>query len=129
MPRLKSSQRERLIIIFKKNKHFILSSKNKWEILRLMCLKEDIVISAQSIRRIIYEFLKTGRVLPKTSNTGRIKKTKITLGQIRQINQLVNKNRELTGLQIKNQLNLNVSPRSVRRYINFLGWRKIKTRF
>ena len=94
-----------------------------------MCLKEDIFISAQSIRRIIYELLKTGRVLPKTSNTRRIKKTKITLGQIRQINHLVNKNRELTGLQIKNQLNLNVSPRSVRRYINFLGWRKIKTRF
>ncbi len=37
-------------------------------------------------------------------------------------------NRELTGQQIKNRLNLNVSPWTIRRYANILGWKKIKTR-
>ena len=66
--------------------------------------------------------------MPKQSKTRRINKTKVTSTLIRRINSLVYKNRELTGLQIKNKLNLNLSPRTIRRYVNFLGWKKIKTR-
>ena len=112
MPRLKIHQRERLIEIYKKNKRDLLLEKNKWKYLQNLCQSEDIIIGIKAIRKIINEFVKFGRIFPIESKSRRINKTKITLRQIRQINNLVNNNRELTGLQIKNELNLDISPRT-----------------
>ena len=67
-------------------------------------------------------------MFPLESPTRRLKKTKITCNQLNKIDKLVLQNRELTRLQIRNQLRLNVSQRSVSRYLNILGWRKIKSR-
>ncbi len=126
--RLRLSQRERLVQIFEQNKKDLLSKRNKWENLRKLCENENIIITAQSIGKIIKEYLKTGSFLPKQSKTRAISKTKITPEQIREINNLVYNNEGITSDEIKNKLNLNVSPRTIRRHIKFLGWKKLKIR-
>ena len=55
--------------------------------------------------------------------------TKITNNQLNLLNRAVYHNRDLTAKKLKFMFNLDVSVRSVQRYINIMGWVKIKTKY
>ena len=123
MPRLSNSQRIPLIRIYEDNR--LKNGKHRFRIFHQLAANEKIIISIKSIRKIIKIWTKTGCMHKLESPTRRINKTKITTQQMEKIDKLITRKRELTSLQIRNKLRLTVAPRSIRRYINILGWRKI----
>ena len=58
-----------------------------------------------------------------------VDKSKITENELKRLHYTIYHHREYTALRLKNKLNLRASVSSIRRYINLLGWRKIRTRY
>jgi midasin (ATPase involved in ribosome maturation) len=125
MPRLSNSQRIRLTE-YKDNRLY--NGKHRFRILHQLAANEKIIISIKSIIKIIKIWTKTVCMHKLESQTRKINKTKITTQQMEKIDKLITRKRELTSLQIRNKLRLTVAPRSIRRYINILGWKKMRTR-
>ena len=55
--------------------------------------------------------------------------SKVTNGEMNMIDRIVLKNRAIKAKSIKQSLNLRPSVRTVQKYLNILGWRKIRTKF
>ena len=55
--------------------------------------------------------------------------TKITEHQLNQLNRAVYLDRNLTAKKLKNMFNLDVTERSIQRYLNIMGWEKIRTKY
>jgi hypothetical protein len=55
--------------------------------------------------------------------------TKVTNGEMNMIDRIVLKNRAIKAKSIKQSLKLKPSVRTVQKYLNILGWRKIRTKF
>lgn len=67
--------------------------------------------------------------MDKPSLARTLSHTIVTNEEINAIEQLVQSNRELTSRQLKNQLNLRASLRTVQKYLNALGWVKKTIRY
>jgi hypothetical protein len=124
MPRLSISKRSRLIAIFY---HYDLErTHKKYERLFELAEEEEIFISKQHASKIMVKWFNT----KSFSNFSRIHGcTKITNHQLNLLNRAVYHNRDLTAKKLKFMFNLDVSVRSVQRYINIMGWVKIKTKY
>ena len=55
-----------------------------------------------------------------------IKHTKVWYHELEELDNLVTNNKNLTANQMKTSLNLRASSRTVQKYLNLLGWRKIR---
>ena len=53
----------------------------------------------------------------------------MTENELVELNNLVFNDREKTAIRLKRQLQLQCSSRTVQKYLNILGWRKIRTKF
>ena len=55
--------------------------------------------------------------------------TKITVSDLIRLNRAVNRDRSLTSIKIKNLFNLEISERTICRYYNALGWKKVRAKY
>ena len=124
MPRLSISKRSRLIAIF--YQYNLERADKKYDKLVSLAKEEEIFISKQHATKIMIKWLKTKSV----SDSNRINGcTKVTNHQLNLLNNAVYHNRDLTAKKLKFIFNLNVSVRSVQRYLNIMGWVKIRTKY
>jgi hypothetical protein len=64
------------------------------------------------------------------SDSSRINEcTKVTNHELNLLNRAVYHNRDLTARKLKNIFNLDVSVLSIQRYLNIMGWEKIRTKY
>ena len=97
--------------------------------MRDLAKNEGINFSVRYIRRIVLHWEATGSVNEKSSLNRRLANTKISQNQMNALDRLIYRKRELTAKNAKIRLNLRVSTRTVRKYLNLLGWRRVCTRF
>ena len=119
-------KRSRIIFLYCFGLRFV---KKRFEILRRLALREDIVISTRCIRNLIRKWIVYKKVADLQSVERGFKNVKVTPLQLRRIERLVLKNTSLTAPLIKAKLNLSMSVRTIQRYINLLGWRKIRAKY
>ena len=65
----------------------------------------------------------------KVSRNRAIKHTKVMYHELEELDNLVTNNKNLTANQMKTSLNLRASSRTVQKYLNLLGWRKIRVKY
>ena len=100
------------------------NEKGRWNRLREAAENERIFIGVKGIRKLTNKWFetKTLRDLPKSNVLAKIRIT-----DLMRIDRAVYRNRSLTSRKLKNLLNLEMSHRSIRRYLNALGWKKIRS--
>jgi len=76
---------------------------------------------------LLFNFNKDS-VETKKSETRAKGHTKINELELELINRKVFKNRHLTAANIKDSLNIRASVRTVQKYLNLLGWSKVRTK-
>ncbi len=59
----------------------------------------------------------------------RMANTKISEAELMKIDKIVFKNRNITAKAIKIRQNLRASSRTIQKYLNILGWRKVRTKY
>ena len=124
MPRLSISSRSRLIAIF--YQYNLERTKNKIKVLVELAKEEEIFISNRHAKRILFNWFQTKSVSDSPKINGC---TKITNYQLNQLNRAVYHNRDLTAKKLKVMFNLEVTVRSIQRYLNIMGWQKIRTKY
>ena len=124
MPRLSIANRNRIVSLYYQNE--LQNFKGRYRILQEMASEENICVGEEAIRNLMKKWFKTRSVsnLPKANG-----KTKITEIQLKRLNKAVYKDRSLTARKLKELLNLNVSHCTIRRYLNALGWKKIRSKY
>ena len=124
MPRLSISSRNRIVSLYYQNE--LSYVKGRYKILKELASEENICVEEQAIRKLMNKWFKTRSVadLPKVNG-----KTKITEIQLKRLDKAVYKERSLTARKLKNMFNLNVSHCTIRRYLNALGWKKIRSKY
>ena len=100
-------------------------SKNKYELLSHLAAKEQVYISARRSRDIIAKWEATCSVDDIVNVDKGSLNTKVTERQLLRIEKEVFKRRDSTGPKLKAKLGLQVSVRSIQRYIKALGWKKV----
>ena len=119
MPRLSISKRSRLIAIF--YQYNLERADKKYDRLVSLAKEEEIFISKQHAIKIMIKWFKT----KSFSDSNRINGcTKVTNHQLNLLNNAVYHNRDLTAKKLKFMFNLNVSVRSVQRYLNIINFNK-----
>jgi hypothetical protein len=126
MPHLSLTERNRVINIYLRlnNRRYGNKAHVVQEIAREIY---SISISIPGIRNLINKWLHTGTVQDKPKHNKH--KCLITDEGMLAINSLLLKNPFYTCLQIKHKLNLVASLRTIRDYINILGWAKVNTKY
>ena len=127
MPRVSYSNRQRIVSIF--YKHSLQFVPGRFHVLKHLADNEDIITSVKTIRRIVNHWLVSGTIEDKKSFNRHNKITKITNGEITALDRLIYRKRECTAEQAKRKLLLRASGRTIQRYLNRLGWRKIRTKY
>jgi hypothetical protein len=123
--RLTNQQRIDAIIFFNKNKfHGI---KYKYFVVTAALKDINIHISAAGLRNLINKYKNTGLIGNKkrTSHSQRL----ISNRGLLSLNEHLHKNAQYTSSKFKDELVLTASTRSITRYCNKLGWKKIRTRY
>ena len=110
-------------------KHNLNIRKGRYHILKYFAAKEGIFASTKTFRRICERWRISGVVSDKESLTRSANTMKINEIELNELDQVIVANRETTALQAKNSLNLRASARTVQKYLNRLGWKRIITRF
>lgn len=122
--RLCYEKRERLITIYHKKKlHF---AKNKYQVLSQLAVDHDIHISSCGAQKIVTKWQKTGLIIDLISDNKSQSLTKISEHELNQIERAIYKDRDLTAGKLKAKLGLISSERTIRRYVQRLGWRKVR---
>ena len=86
-------------------------------------------ISSLAIRNLINKYETTGSVCDIVSEARVLSHTKATVRNHNDIEEAVYKDRELTARRLKARFALQVATRTVQRYLNALGWHKIRTKY
>ena len=97
--------------------------------LQSLAKRESIFTTERTVRRIVKYWQETGSIADKESLTRSNNLTKITVGELKALDKLIYRRRETTANTAKNELNLRASTRTVEKYLNKLGWKKISTKF
>ena len=103
--------------------------KSLFKNLTISARDHDNFISEKSARKIIKRWLVTGLITGKESSTRGRRHCKISERDIKKLDKMIYKNRELTAKKLKRLLRLSSSERSVRRYIQALGWKFKRTQY
>ena len=125
MPHLTTFERIRVIDLFN---NLPVETKCKFEVVAHQAFeKYKIKICDKSVRNLVKKWKETGNVGDKP----RPNKQKLLISNrgILNINQALLKDPCLTARKIKAKLFLAASPRTIRRCIRKLGWKKIQTRY
>ena len=88
---------------------------------------EDIFTSTKTLRKWVNRWLNEGTISNKISAERRLKNIKITTDDLLRLDRAVFKKRDLSARLVKTKLNLEMSSRSIQRYLNKMGWKKIET--
>ena len=124
--RLSIVQRIRVIQIYEDNN---LSDKRyKIAILKNLAEQEGIVISKKCLRELLNKVWMTGSVVNLNSGHSSYR-SKETLPQPNQLETRVSADRGLTSEQLRDSIGIQASARTVRRYMNLLGWRSVRIKF
>ena len=127
MPQVSYEQRMRVVEIYKSNDlHF---QKGRFSSLKILSERESILASDVTLRRIINQWNFEGSIENKKPVERNIANTKITNGELAALDRFIYKNRDLSAGTAKISLNLLASVRTVQKYLNRLGWKKITTRY
>jgi hypothetical protein len=89
---------------------------------------EDIFTSTKTLRKWVNQWLNEGTISNKISVERRLKHIKITTDDLLRLDRAVFKKRDLSARLAKIKLNLEMTSRSIQRYLNKMGWKKIRTR-
>ena len=121
MPRLSIHQPERIV------NSYIPAKFRKWErkmesFERRGCKWKDFYLRARNKKVDEWMVWDLNWDLPKSNVLAKIRIT-----DLKRIDRAVYRNRSLTSRKLKNLLNLEMSHRSIRRYLNALGWKKIRS--
>ncbi|CAF1110784.1 unnamed protein product [Brachionus calyciflorus] len=103
--------------------------KSLFKNLTILARDNDILISELSARKIVKYWLESGMLSGKESSTRGRKHCKINERDIKKLDKMISNNRELTAKRLKRLMRLTASERSVRRYIQSLGWKFKRTRY
>ena len=94
-----------------------------------MAAQEGIVAEPNAFRNLINKYESIGSVCDATSEARAISHTKVTNQQLDELEKAVYKDRGLTARRLRTRFALQVANRTVQRYLNALGWRKIRTKY
>ena len=126
MVHLSLEKRFRAIYLYlKHNLRFV---KGRFDVLNEYTKTEDIFTSTKTLRKWVNQWLNEGTISSKISVERRLKHIKITTDDLLRLDRAVFKKRDLSARLAKNKLNLEMSSRSIQRYLNKMGWKKIRTR-
>ncbi|CAF0866537.1 unnamed protein product [Brachionus calyciflorus] len=97
--------------------------------LSILAAERGIIISEKSSKKIINYWLDTGLLFKKRTTLNGQKHCRVTIRQLKSVDRAIERNREVTSKFLKRRFGLAASERTVRRYINLLGWRYRKTKY
>jgi len=101
--------------------------KNRIDLLRQLALEVDIQASDQTFRKLINKWSETGRLDDNKSTTRNITQTKINKRKLIALDELVERKPGTSSKKALDLLpDLQVSSRTVRRYMRKLGWKVIR---
>ena len=123
--RLRIEQRARLIFLY--DTHRLEFAYKKYLKLTKLALKENITISEIGCRKIIEKWNLLESVFDLRNEDKGVAKTKISEHNLIRIDKAVYKDRDLTAPKLKDKFELEVSVRSVQRYVRVLVWRKVSS--
>ena len=107
-----------------KNSHYNNKAKR---VQTIACEVYSIKISLQGVYNIINKWVKSGNLRDLARNNAQKKLTN-DIGVLK-INEDLLKNPFMTCLMLKEKLNLVASKKTIRNYINQLGWKKLITKY
>ena len=105
--------------------YYLHNTKSGIRILLQKVKEQGINISDKGLRNL----LKKGRVTGSVLDQSRDGLSYVTLAELNQLESRLRIDRGLTSVRLKESIGLHVSTRTVRNYINLLGWRSIRTKF
>ena len=117
----------RLIHLFYQNK--LEKSKGRFAELSRIAALDGIEINRNNARILVRKWQQTGSVSTLPSVSRNLANTKVSMQQLNYLNSITTKNRFITARILKNKLKIAVSIRTVQKYFNLMGWRKIPSRF
>ncbi|CAF1082677.1 unnamed protein product [Brachionus calyciflorus] len=85
--------------------------------------------SSKTIQKLVKRYLITGKVGSKISEKRNLKKRSLSDKEIKAINDYVLRYRDISSQKIVEKLGLCCSARTVRRILNQIGWKYLKTRY
>ena len=124
MPRLSIENRQKLISLY--YQYELHNVKGRYATLKEIAAEQNIYVGEVAVRKIMEKWFNTRLIsnLPRKNGL-----TKITEYELNRLNRAVYKDRSVTSRKLKNLLNLQISHRSIRRYLNILGWKKVKSKY
>ena len=124
MPHLSILNRTRVLFIYLD----LTNVRNKFEVCQRLAIELfDIKISKLGIQNLIHKWRRFGSVQDRSRPN--LHKQLITDEELLAINKLLLQNSFYTCRKIKAKLNLVASDRSIREYINKIGWRKVNAKY
>lgn len=127
MPRLSYENRLKVVTLYENhNLHF---QRGRFERLAIIAESLGITATPLTMRRIITQWFKTNSVADYNPRSRGIKHTKITNKELSALDRLIMRKRGLSAKIAKEKLKLRPSARTVQKYLNALGWRKIRTKY
>lgn len=151
MKRLSIQKRQIIIRIYNDYRlHFV---KGRFSILKILLANEKIFVSIAGLRNLVFKwmrtgflffslkilvqnkqlelglFVKKGSVADKQSRQSAVSRTKISNRKIMRLDRTVQNDRNLTSPQLKIRLQIQASARTVQKYLNILGWKKVRTKY
>ena len=125
--KLSNDKHLRLIHLFYQNK--LEKSKGRFAELSRIAALDGIEINRNNARILVRKWQQTGSVSTLPSVSRNLANTKVSMQQLNYLNSITTKNRFITARILKNKLKIAVSIRTVQKYFNLMGWRKIPSRF
>jgi hypothetical protein len=124
MSRLSIDKRMRIVSLY--YQHDLKMIKNRFTVLQELAREQYISTSLNTIRKIMNKWFTCRSVCnyPKANGS-----TKISEYDLNRLNRTVYRDRSLTSKKLKNLLNLEMSERTIRRYLNALGWKKVRAKY
>ena len=124
MPHLSTARRNRIVSLY--YQYELQNVKGKYGTLKELAAEENIYVGEVAIRKLMEKWFNTKSICNLSRSNG---STKITEYELNRLNKAVYRDRGLTSRKLKNLLNIQASHRSIRRYLNALGWRKVKSKY
>ena len=118
--------RIKIVRIFYENN--LISAKKRFHKLKEYAAAENLFVTINTIKRIIFRYFFDGTLSVRQSLTRSISKTKITEYDLERLDRLIYKKRDMSAKLAKKKLRLEASGQSVKRFLD-LDWAKIKIRF
>ena len=121
--KLNYAQRLRVVETFKSS--LFAHTKKKRDVVSEHLASENIFISGRGVWNLMVKFRRFGSVETRPSAIRNCKNTKVTLRQLNHIEKMLRVDRGLTAETIRRKTGIRVTMRTLRKYCNILGWRKI----